>query len=97
MDFSGLEGGLNPFVSQVGFFRVAHLRNDMPAPSLNPFVSQVGFFWRGKKKLEEMEMESLNPFVSQVGFFHLIFGYGRPDDSPSQSLRKSGRFLRKRI
>jgi len=39
-----IEKSLNPFVSQVGFFKKAVTRIIYSSGGLNPFVSQVGFF-----------------------------------------------------
>ena len=62
---------------------------------LNPFVSQVGFFDLYRVLLQQKIRRGLNPFVSQVGFFHLACSQEQPHSvRGSQSLRKSGRFLR---
>jgi len=64
--------------------------------SRNPFVNQVSFFEISRNKLATIIL-SRNPFVNQVSFFtpsHLEIGY---EVELSQSLRKSGQFLYRRM
>jgi len=64
---------LNPFVSQVGFFRGFDQYGQVKdIERLNPFVSQVGFFSKASRiSRSSAACARLNPFVSQVGFFHM--------------------------
>ena len=86
--------GLNPFVSQVGFFSPPPGRGANKQRRLNPFVSQVGFFAARHQAGLRPDDRGLNPFVSQVGFFVTeVLGTFADFSAVSQSLRKSGRFF----
>ena len=62
--------------------------------SRNPFVSQVNFFGIKSYRIRPTRM-GRNPFVSQVNFFLRRAPRSiSPDFVLSQSLRKSGQFLR---
>ena len=60
----------------------------------NPFVSQVNSFTTPRQQNRDTPRHRRNPFVSQVNSFSKICGLDIRLTCTSQSLRKSGQFLR---